>query len=632
MAKWNRSKTADLYKIDSWGSGYFAINENGNLCVKPSLDSSYSVDLKMLVDELRKRKVHPPILIRVMDILEDRIKRLCGAFHEAIESTGYQGRYFPIFPVKVNQQRQVVEAILRYGAPHGIGLEAGSKAELLAVLALTENPDSPIVCNGYKDEEFVSLAGMAHKMGKRIYPVIEKYTELERFIAHYKKTGIMPLVGVRIKLLTRGAGQWAASSGENSKFGLRIPEVITLVRRLKNENLLDRLKMVHFHLGSQITEIKVIKQGLVETARIYIELAKLGAELEYVDVGGGLGVDYEGSSHGTFAGVNYSLQEYANDVVYRIQQLCDEQGVKHPTIFSESGRFLCAHYSLLITNISTAGELSVRDYELSEVSKQEGPLGELFEIAQHVDGENFLESYHDAILYRNESNHLFSSGYMSLNQMALVEQVFSEIMSLVAEKIQNCEKGPIELENLEQGRIQTCFANLSVFQSLPDSWAIGQVFPVIPIHRLNEFPEKKGVIVDLTCDSDGMIRQYLGDGTQNSHIPLHEIRPDESYYVGIFLVGAYQETLGELHNLFGDTHAVQIEICGENDYRLSSFIKGDTVKDVLNYVSYDTRELTDKMWVQIESAVAHKRLSLEESAQLMAQYEEGLFGYTYFEE
>lgn len=632
MSQWSIDQAVDLYKIDNWGMGYFVINEEGNLCVKSSRDSSDRVDLKLLVDELRKRKVHPPILIRVLDILEDRIKRLCESFRQAMESTGYQGKYTPIFPVKVNQQRQVVQAILKYGAPFGIGLEAGSKAELLAVLALTENPDHPIICNGYKDEEFVSLVGMAHKMGKRIFPVIEKFSELDRFIAHYHNTGIMPNVGVRVKLMTRGAGRWAASGGEHSKFGLRIPELLTLVKRLQSEGLLDRLKMVHFHLGSQITQIKVIKQGLVETARIYIELIKLGADLEYVDVGGGLGIDYEGSSQDTFSAINYSLQEYANDVVYRVQQLCDEHGIKHPTILSESGRFLCAHYSLLITNLSTAGDLPTRDYEVSAESKHTGPLAELLEIAQHVDEQNFLESYHDAVLYRTELNNLFNSGYISLDQMALVEQVFARIMTDVAEKIQHREQGPLELENLEKGQIQTCFANFSVFQSLPDSWAIGQIFPVTPIHRLDEMPRRKGVIVDLTCDSDGIIRQYLGDGTPNNFVPLHDIRGEEPYYVGIFLVGAYQETLGELHNLFGDTHAVQIEINGENQYRLSSFIRGDSVRDVLSYVSYDVRELTDKMWAQIESAVERRRLSLEESAQLMALYEEGLFGYTYFEE
>jgi len=631
---WDVEKAAELYKIDRWGLGYFTVKEDGNLCVKPSAASPYKVDLKMLVDQLRQRKVNTPVLIRLMDILKDRIARLSDCFRQAIELNDYRGQYSPIFPIKVNQERDVVSAILNYGKNYGLGLEAGSKAELLIVLALTVDPQTPIICNGYKDQEFVELTAMAHKMGKRIFPVIENYDEIETFIAHYKRSGVMPHLGMRIKLSTKGSGKWASTGGDASKFGLRIPEVMRVISRLKEEGLLDSLKLLHFHIGSQITKIKVVKQAIVETARVYLEIMKLGAKMEYIDIGGGLGVDY-GSSVAGDATINYTLEEYAGDIIYRIKQLCDENGVEHPCLFSESGRFLAAHYSLLVTDVPATSSVLDGDPELPPPPKRSyGPVEEMYQILESLKDQNanLVECYHDAVQYKSEALNLFSLGYLSLPERANMEAVFWKIMREIIARTKTAGGPASELDLLAHQVADTYFANFSLFQSLPDSWAIEQIFPVIPIHRLDERPDRLGIIADLTCDSDGLIDSYVGDEEQNVCLPLHAVRKGEAYYIGIFLIGAYQETLGELHNLFGDTHAVQVDILGEDRYKIRHLIKGDTIHQVIGYVSYSSRDLIHKMREQIETAVASRKLSLDESASLMDLYEEGLHGYTYFEE
>lgn len=632
MNQWDIDEAKSHYKVEEWGLGYFTINDLGNLCVRPYRNAPFKVDLKQLVDELRKRKVQPPYLIRVLDILKDRINELSSCFANAIKDYQYSGSYYPLYPIKVNQQRQVVEKMLEFGSPHGLGLEAGSKAELLAVLAVTEQPDIPIVCNGYKDAEFVELVGMAHKMGKNIFPVIEKYSELDAFLNYYKETGILPKLGIRIKLSTKGSGKWAKTGGDGSKFGLRIPEVLAVVRRLKKEGLEDHLKLLHFHIGSQVTQITVIKKALTEAGRVFVEMVKLGAKLEYFDVGGGLGVDYDGSTRDTFSTINYTIQEYANDVVYRIQQLCQENNIPCPAILSESGRYLTAHYSLLITNISTTSSTRETTGEVRLPDQAAAPLTELFYISENINEENHMESYHDAVQYRSELMNLFNLGYLDLESRGLMEQISQIIFHKVVEHAHRADHEPVELAGLERGPTDTYFANFSLFQSLPDAWAIKQIFPIMPIHRLQERPDRQAVLVDLTCDSDGLIREYIGDEEKNPYVQLHAIDEDEHYYVGIFMIGAYQETLGELHNLFGDTHAVQIEIQGENQYRITSFIKGDMVNDVLGYVSYSHKDLIHRMRTQIEHAVELGRLSLDESAQMMDQYEQGMYGYTYFED
>ncbi|MDJ0839250.1 MAG: biosynthetic arginine decarboxylase [Acidobacteriota bacterium] len=630
MSKWNIDDALEIYKIPNWGLGYFSVNEKGNLCVKPSDQADHQVDLRVLVDELRQRNIKPPILIRFLDILRDRIARISSCFHQAIINNEYQGRYYPLFPIKTNQERDVVTSILNYGKEHGLGLEAGSKAELLIVLALTTDLETPIICNGYKDREFVELVGMAHRMGKNIIPVIENFGELETFAAHYRNTGIMPDLGIRIKLSTRGIGKWAKTGGDSSKFGLRIPEVMAAVRLLEKENLLDSLKLIHFHIGSQVTKIGVVKQAIVETMRVYVELCRMGAPMGFVDIGGGLGVDYDGTqgdSHGT---INYSIEEYASDIIYRIKQACDEGGIQHPTVFSESGRFLSAHYSMLVTNIAATSALLGDNPEIKPPEKSFGPVKEMYEILEILDESNMVESYHDALQYKTESLNLFSLGYMSLSERAIMEELFWTIMRELYVMSRNSKLSSQELDNLEHEMADTYFANFSIFQSLPDAWAIDQVFPLIPIHRLDEEPDRKGVVVDLTCDSDGLIGAYVGDEERNPSVPLHRVISQEPYYIGIFLVGAYQETLGELHNLFGDTHAVQIQITGEGRYRVLGVIKGDTIYNVIDYMSYDTKELLHQMREQIEGAVERGTLTVGDSAAMMQRYENSLYGYTYF--
>jgi arginine decarboxylase len=595
------------------------------------------MDLKQLVDELRQRKIQPPILIRVMDILEDRLKHLALCFQKAFTDAEYQNKYIPLFPIKVNQQRQVVESILHFGAPFHIGLEAGSKAELLAVLALTQDLNTPLVCNGYKDEEFVEMVGLAHKMGKKIIPIIEKYSEIETFIKHYKATGIMPQLGVRLKISHKGTGQWANSGGDRSKFGLRIYEIVQLVERLKEEGLIHHLKLLHFHIGSQITQIRVVKEALTEVARVFGELVQLGVPLEILDVGGGLGVDYDGSSHETFTTINYTIEEYANDVVYRIQQVCDRLEIPHPIIFSESGRFLSAHYSFLITNIAAVNHLDIPDnLTLPEdiAEKEIQPIQELWEIYQdqRTSKANILEHYHDANQARQEIGNLFNLGYISLNERSFAEKLFLHIMLEVQKWVEARDIAPVELENLDIGFSDTYFANFSLFQSLPDSWAINQIFPVMPIHRLQEEPTRRGVVVDLTCDSDGTIKTYLGQEEHSPYVWLHRTDQEQPYYIGFFLIGAYQEILGELHNLFGDTHAVQIRLLDNDRYQIASVVKGDMVEDVLKYVSYHPGELVSAMRGQLERAIDSGHMNLEESAFFMDKFEEGLKGYTYFED
>ncbi len=630
--KWSIERARELYKVDQWGLGYFSINEQGNICVQAASDSPHKIDLKKLIDELHKRKINAPVLIRFMDILRDRIAQLSNAFNHAIEDNDYEGKYQPLFPIKVNQERDVVTSMLEHGKEFGLGLEAGSKAELLIVLAMTTDLNTPIVCNGYKDREFVSLVGMAHRMGKTIFPVIENYEELETFIAYYKETGIMPRLGLRIKLSTRGVGKWAKTGGDASKFGLRVPEVLRAIERLKEENLLHALNLLHFHIGSQITKIKVVKQAIVETMRVFVEVVRLGAKLDYLDIGGGLGVDYDGSSKESHSTINYSLREYAGDIVYRIKQICQENDVPMPNILSESGRFLAAHYSLMVTNVPAISSIQPCGLAFPKPDKGYGPVKEMFDILDNITKDNYSECYHDAVQYRSEALSLFNLGYLTLPERAYMEEVYWQIMRRVHELSRDSVMQTPEFEELETELSDTYFANFSLFQSLPDSWAIDQLFPIVPIHRLDEEPDRLGTVVDLTCDSDGVIDNYIGEDGPRSSMMLHRLNEGDHYYIGIFLIGAYQETLGELHNLFGDTHAVQIRIQGDNQYRIENLIKGDTIHQVLNYVSFNRSELLHKMRDQIEQSVDDGRLDLEESAKLMDLYEEGFYGYTYFEE
>ena len=632
---WSTTEAAELYDVPRWGQGYFSVTEQGHLQVHPTKDPNRGVDLKRLVDRLQLRGLAVPILIRFTDILKHRLGEIHGAFQHAIAQNQYQGKYVCVYPIKVNQQRQVVEEVLNFGAQYGFGLEAGSKPELLAVSAMANN-DTPVICNGFKDFEFIEMAMLAQKMGRQIIPVVEKYTELELVLEYAEKVGVRPNIGMRVKLAARGSGRWQSSGGFRSKFGLTVTEILRGFEELKKRGMEDCLKLLHFHLGSQITHIRIIKGALNEAARVYCELAKQGAGLEFMDVGGGLGVDYDGSQTNFESSMNYTLQEYANDVVYHIQTVCDEVGVKHPTIVSESGRAISAYHSMLIFNV--LGTLGFGEEKIpTEVKDEfEQPLVDLIETYKNVTGRNALESYHDAQQALDMAMNLFSGGYLSLEQRSHAENLYFAICEKIYKLCQGMTDVPEDLQALEELLSDTYFCNFSLFQSIPDSWAIKQLFPVMPIHRLNERPVNHAVLSDITCDSDGKLDQFIDRRDVKKTIMLHRFN-GEPYYLGVFLVGAYQEILGDLHNLFGDTHAVHISL-GENGIdhtegaRVEHIIKGDTVREVLKYVEFDPEALMGKLRRDVEAAINAGRMADPQAGRLLKFYEEALMGYTYLED
>ena len=632
---WSTTEAAELYDVPRWGQGYFSVNEHGHLQVHPTKEPHRSVDLKRLVDRLQLRGLAVPILIRFTDILKHRLGEIHGAFQHAITQNQYQGKYVCVYPIKVNQQRQVVEEVLNFGAQYGFGLEAGSKPELLAVSALANN-DTPVICNGFKDFEFIEMSMLAQKMGRQIIPVVEKYSELELVLEYAEKVGVRPNIGMRVKLAARGSGRWQSSGGFRSKFGLTVTEILRGFEELKKRGMEDCLKLLHFHLGSQITHIRIIKGALNEAARVYCELAKQGAGLEFLDVGGGLGVDYDGSQTNFESSMNYTLQEYANDVVYHIQTVCDEVGVKHPTIISESGRAISAYHSLLIFNV--LGTLGFGEEKIpTEVKEEfEQPLVDLIETYKNVTQRNALESYHDAQQALDMAMNLFSGGYLTLEQRSHAENLYFAIAEKIYKLCQSMTEVPEDLQQLEELLSDTYFCNFSLFQSIPDSWAIKQLFPVMPIHRLNERPVNHAVLSDITCDSDGKLDQFIDRRDVKKTIMLHKFN-GEPYYLGVFLVGAYQEILGDLHNLFGDTHAVHVSL-GENGIdhtegaRVEHIIKGDTVNEVLRYVEFDPEMLMGKLRRDVEAAINAGRMQDPQAGRLLKFYEEALMGYTYLED
>jgi arginine decarboxylase len=632
---WSAAEAAELYDVPRWGQGYFSVSEQGHLLVHPTKEPGRGVDLKRLVDRLHLHGLAVPILIRFTDILKHRLGEIHSAFQHAISQNQYQGRYCCVYPIKVNQQRQVVEEVLNFGAQYGFGLEAGSKPELLAVAAMASN-ETPIVCNGFKDAEFIEMAMLAQKMGRHIIPVVEKYTELELIMEYAEKVGVRPNIGMRVKLASRGSGRWQSSGGYRSKFGLTVTEILRGLEELKKRDMGDCLKLLHFHLGSQITHIRIIKGALNEAARVYCELVKQGAGLEYMDVGGGLGVDYDGSQTNFESSMNYTLQEYANDVVYHIQTVCDEAGVTHPTIVSESGRAVSAYHSMLIFNV--LGTTAFGEEKIPTVVKDdfEQPVVDLIEAYHGVTQRNAVETYHDAQQALDMAMNLFGGGYLPLDQRAHAENLFFAICEKIHKLCQGMDDVPEDLQPLGELLSDTYFCNFSLFQSIPDSWAIKQLFPVMPIHRLNERPVNHAVIGDITCDSDGKLEQFIDRRDVKKTIKLHAFN-GEPYFLGVFLVGAYQEILGDLHNLFGDTHAVHVRLAENGDEpvdgaRVEHIIKGDTVREVLKYVEFDPEALMGKLRRDVEGAVHAGRMEDQQAGRLLKFYEEALMGYTYLED
>ncbi|MCX7417228.1 MAG: biosynthetic arginine decarboxylase [Planctomycetota bacterium] len=627
---WSTADAADLYEVARWGNGYFSVGSNGHLLVHPDKNPGKSVDLKSLVDRLQLRGIDLPILLRFGGILQHRLGEIHGAFAAAMKENGYRGDYCCVYPVKVNQQRQVVEEVLQFGKPYRFGLEAGSKPELLAVIALADN-DTPIICNGFKDAEFIETAMMAQKIGRHIMPVVERFSELQMILEYAEKLGVRPRIGMRVKLATRGSGRWQASGGFRSKFGLTSSEILKGLDLLASRGMADCLQLLHFHQGSQITNIRHIKAALNEASRMYAELVKRGAGLRYLDVGGGLGVDYDGSQTNFESSVNYTLQEYANDVVYHVQNACDEAGVPHPMIVSESGRAVVAYHSMLIFGVLGVSEQGGNGELVEPSPDTEQPLHDLFETCQNINVRNLLESYHDAQQSLDTAMSLFTSGYLPLDQRSAVENLYWAICRKICKLSKQLEFMPEELEGLEAVLSDTYFCNFSLFQSIPDSWAIKQLFPVMPIHRLNERPTRGAVLGDVTCDSDGKIDQFIDRRDVKRTLPLHAWQQDP-YYLGAFLIGAYQEILGDLHNLFGDTNAVHVSTDAKGDVVLDAVIKGDTVREVLDYVEFDPNQLVQRLRESIEQAVREGRICDEQAGKFLKFYEEGLGGYTYLEE
>jgi arginine decarboxylase len=631
MDQWTIQDAFDTYNIRNWGKGYFSINADGHVTVHPNKDEKHGIDLKNLLDQLQARGIQLPILLRFSDILRHRITELHQAFQQAMLDFQYQGQYCCVYPIKVNQQRQVVEEIVNFGAPLQFGLEAGSKPELIAVLALTNSHALPIICNGFKDDEFIKMTMLARKLGKNIIPVVEKYTELVSIVKHAKELGIKPSIGVRAKLAARGAGRWKLSAGYRSKFGLTITEILDAVEFLKKEDMADCLQLLHFHLGSQITNIRNVKGAINEAVRVYVELHRLGAGMKYLDVGGGLGIDYDGSQTDFESSINYTLQEYANDIVFRIKDICDEASVPHPTIITESGRGMVAYHSVLCFDVlGTSGFDSFAiPRELPPDSPK--PVQELYAACNELNKKNYLECYHDASQAIDETLTLFNTGHLDLETRGLTERLFWTFASKLLKLSKEFDYVPEELAGLQSLVSDTYFCNFSVFQSMPDAWAIKQLFPIMPIHRLKEAPTRRAILGDITCDSDGKIDQFIDLKDVKNTLELHPY-DGKQYILGVFLVGAYQEILGDLHNLLGDTNAVHVKLDEDGEPVIEEVVKGDSVREVLAYVQYSADKLAQLMRKDVEKAVKANRISVEESRQFLRFYEAGLEGYTYLEE
>jgi arginine decarboxylase len=631
---WTHLDSESLYNVPNWGRGYFRVNAEGSVEATPEgpdRPGSPGIDLHKLIAQILRRGISTPILLRFDGILRARVRELNQAFNAARSEFGYKAPYRGVYPIKVNQQRHVVEALLEEGRRHGMGLEVGSKPELLAAIALQAHGGSLVICNGYKDEDYVETALLASKLGLLPIIVVEKFSELATILAVSRRLDTRPVIGVRSKLGGRGSGRWSESGGDRSKFGLTTRQIVEVVETLEAEGRLDCLQLLHFHVGSQVTDIRAIKNALREATRTLVALHGMGARVQYMDVGGGLGVDYDGSSTNFESSMNYTVHEYARDVVYHLSEACAEAEIEQPTIITESGRALTAHHAVLVTEV-----LGVSDYAANGAPEPPGPdeheiIGNAASVCDVVSAKNFQESYHDAQQLRDEAMMLFNVGQLSLRERARVEEFFWRTCQKILRIIRTMTYVPDDLANLERDMADTYFVNFSVFQSLPDSWAINQLFPVLPLHRLNEQPTRRAVLADITCDSDGKIDRFIDLRDVKRTLELHPLRPNDPYYLGFFLVGAYQEILGDMHNLFGDPNIVHVDLDEQDRPRLSHVVRGDRIQEVLSYVEYFEDDLLTRLRRHIERSLEEGRMTFEESALLQRRYEAGLASYTYLE-
>lgn len=631
MRKWSIDDSAELYNINGWGLNYFSINEKGHVAVTPKA-GGVSIDVKELMEELQVRDVAAPVLLRFPDILDNRIEKISNCFEAAAQEYGYHAKNFIIYPIKVNQMRPVVEEIVSHGNKFNIGLEAGSKPELHAVLSIDIDDDAMIICNGYKDESYIELALLAQKMGKRIFIVVEKLNELKNVATIAKRLKVRPNIGIRIKLASSGSGKWEESGGDVSKFGVNSSELLEALDILEKNKMADCLQLIHFHIGSQVTNIRRIKTALREAAQFYVQLKTMGYNINFVDIGGGLGVDYDGTrSASTGNSMNYSIQEYVNDAISAIVDVCEKNDLVQPNIITESGRSLTAHHSVLVFEVLATTSLPVWD-DNEEVTEDEHEMvKELYELWETLNQPRLIETWHDAVQIREDALGLFNLGLMDLPTRAKVERLFWSIAREVYNMAEDTKHAPDELKKISKMLPDKYFCNFSLFQSLPDSWAIDQIFPILPISRLDEKPVKSATIQDITCDSDGKIDNFISTRNFSYHLPVHELNNKEPYYLGVFLVGAYQEILGDLHNLFGDTNAVHIKV-REKDYIIDKVIEGETVADVLEYVQFNPKKMARTVEIWVTSSVKKGIITAEEGREFLSNYRSGLYGYTYLEQ
>lgn len=630
MKKWTIEDAKELYNINGWGTSYFGINEKGDVYVTPCKDDT-QIDLRDVMDELALRDVTTPVLLRFPDILDNRIEKTANCFNIAAKEYDYKAENFIIYPIKVNQMQPVVEEIISHGRKFNLGLEAGSKPELHAVIALQCQSDSLIICNGYKDQNYIELALLAQKMGKRIFIVVEKLNELDIIAKAARKFNVKPNLGIRIKLASSGSGKWEESGGDASKFGLTSSELLTALKILDEKNLHDSLRLIHFHIGSQITKIRHIQTALREAAQFYVQLHKMGYNVDFVDCGGGLGVDYDGTrSPSSESSVNYSIQEYVNDCIYTFVDAANKNGIDHPNIITESGRSLTAHHSVLIIDVLETASLPEMSEDFEPSEKDHQLVKDLYEIWDNLNSRTMLEDWHDAEQIREEALELFSHGIVDLRTRAEIESMYWSVCREVNNLSKSLKHMPEELKRLDKILADKYFCNFSLFQSLPDSWAIDQLFPIMPIQRLGERPTRNATLQDITCDSDGKIANFVTNRNISSVLPVHTQKKNEDYYLGVFLIGAYQEILGDMHNLFGDTNAVHISV-KDNGYHIDQIFDGETVEEVLDYVQYNPKKLVRQLETWVTKSVKQGRISLEEGKEFLSNYRSGLYGYTYLE-